>query len=57
VSPIPVVMVEFSHFIFDIYRRKKQSLRWTGNVWTTRKMLLRMLGRHTRVRMKKKRTR
>jgi hypothetical protein len=27
VSPIPVVMVEFSHFIFDIYRRKKQSLR------------------------------
>jgi hypothetical protein len=27
--------VEFSPFVFDIYRRnKKQLFRWTGNVWT-----------------------
>jgi hypothetical protein len=26
--------VEFSPFVFHIYRRKKQSLRWTGNMWT-----------------------
>jgi hypothetical protein len=46
--------VEFSPFIFNIYRRKKQSLRWTGNVWTPRKMLSRMLRRHTLARMKKR---
>jgi hypothetical protein len=38
--------VEFSPFVFDIYRRnKKQSLRWTGNVWMPRKMLSHMLER------------
>jgi hypothetical protein len=51
------ITVEFSPFVFYIYRRnKKQLLRWTGNVWTPCKMLSRMLGRHTLVRIKKENT-
>jgi hypothetical protein len=49
------ITVEFSPFVFNIYRRnKKQSLRRTDNVWMPRKMLSRMLRWHTLARMKKK---
>jgi hypothetical protein len=40
--------------LFLIFIREKKSLRWTDNVWTPRKMLSRMLRRHTLVRMKKR---